>query len=491
MRIKPRLSVYVVGLLFTAMAWSGGYGQARTSDPATRIAEIFDAGQNAHERGELAKAVEMYSEALKLDSLFWQAEYQRSVALRSLGRLEEAKRGMIQTIGILADFEGVDEGRQMLFRARLGLAELQAILGDLEGAEKSYRELERLATGQPGLAVGWQAGQAEVSLRLGKLPEALREVEAAIKGGDKRPSTVALQGVILVRSGKIEEGEKWLSESLRQQPENLVALQQRAEILLNRRDFKAAIADLREVLRLDPKRTEIRVQLAWALAQNKESSEALALYRDVLQADPSNNEARQAVAALTIEAGSSDEAISQLDELIKAEPNRADLRAQMGELLVRNQPERALEQYLLAARIEPNRVSHRIGAGSALVRLRRMPEAIGVLRTALTMSPTDDIAYYAHTNLGTALYELNDFAAAIPEFRWILEHQTDEKRIPITLYFLAICLDRTGDYEEALKVYQQFLSRATEGNQLEIDKVKLRLPVIQKQIREGKGRKKR
>ena len=466
--------------------------QDRMVDVSTKVAELFDAGQSAHERGELERAIVLYSEALKLDKLFWQAEYQRSQALRVVGRAAEARQGMLRTIELLSEYQSIEEGRQIMRRARLGLAELSRSLGDLNEAEKSYAEVAKMSTVGGALPVGWQVGQAEVLLGLGRLVEAQAAVEAAITTGDKRPATIALQGLILIRQGKMEEGERLLSESLRQDPGNTFALRQRAEIVLSRRDFKAGIADLREVLRLDPGQAGgIKARLAWALAQNKESTEALRLYQEILQDDPTNNAVRQAVAALSIEAGESEEAIKRLDELIKAEPGRADLRAQMGELLIKSQPEKALEQYLYATKIEPNRVSHRIGVGSALVRLRRMAEAIGVLRAALAMNPPDDVAYYAHTNLGTALYELNDFAAAITEFLWILEHQTDEKRIPITLYFLAICHDRTGDYEEALKVYQQFLSRATNVNKLEVDKVNLRLPILQKQIRDGKGKKKK
>ena len=86
---------------------------------------------------------------------------------------------------------------------------------------------------------------------------------------------------------------------------------------------------------------------------------------------------------------------------------------------------------------------------------------------------------------------MNDFGGAVPEFSWILAHQQDEKRVPITLYFLAICFDRLGEYDQALKVYQQFLEKATNVNQLEIDKVRLRLPILQKQIRDGKGKRKK
>ena len=91
----------------------------------------------------------------------------------------------------------------------------------------------------------------------------------------------------------------------------------------------------------------------------------------------------------------------------------------------------------------------------------------------------------------SALFELNDFAGAVPEFIWILDHQQDQRRIPVTLYFLAICYDKLGEYELAEKSYQDFLLKATTSNQLEIEKVKLRLPVLQKQIREGKGKRKK
>jgi hypothetical protein len=96
---------------------------------------------------------------------------------------------------------------------------------------------------------------------------------------------------------------------------------------------------------------------------------------------------------------------------------------------------------------------------------------------------------YAHTNLGTALDELMISPPLFLNFVDTGASDSREKDSDHTLFFSHLP-DCVGDYEEALKVYQQFLSRATEGNQ-SIDKVKLRLPVIQKQIREGKGRKKR
>jgi len=368
--------------------------------------------------------------------------------------------------------------------------EIQASQQNYAGAEASYKQLLKLAVGDRLLTARGNAALADLYLETGKPDESLRSIVAAIESGDERPRSLAIRGMILCQIGKVEEGLKWLDDSLRLDPDEVIARRQRAEIYLQRRDLKAALDDLQVAVRKQPDLTG-RLRLAWAYAQNRQNKEALEIYQQVLRDDPANNDARLAVAALTIETGSSEDAIAQLEGLIKLEGNRADLRAQLAELLIRQQPERALEQYLLAAKLEPQRISHRVGVGATLVRLRRMAEAVGVLRTALDMKPEADIAYYAHTNLGTALFELNDFAAAIPEFIWILEHQTDEKRIPITLYFLGICYDRLGEYEEALKIYEQFLVKATTVNQLEIEKVQLRLPVIKKQIKDGKGKRKK
>ena len=484
------VSIIYICLISTLVCQATVVAQNRPGDPATRVAELFDGGQNAHERGDLAKAVTLYGEALAIDGLFWQAEYQRALAWRSLRKMAEAGKGMTRTIELLADYAETPEGKQMLQRAWQALAEIQASQQNYAGAEASYKQLLKLAVGDRLLTARGNAALADLYLETGKPDESLRSIVAAIESGDERPRSLAIRGMILCQIGKVEEGLKWLDDSLRLDPDEVIARRQRAEIYLQRRDLKAALDDLQVAVRKQPDLAG-RLRLAWAYAQNRQNKEALEIYQQVLRDDPANNDARLAVAALTIETGSSEDAIAQLEGLIKLEGNRADLRAQLAELLIRQQPERALEQYLLAAKLEPQRISHRVGVGATLVRLRRMAEAVGVLRTALDMKPEADIAYYAHTNLGTALFELNDFAAAIPEFIWILEHQTDEKRIPITLYFLGICYDRLGEYEEALKIYEQFLVKATTVNQLEIEKVQLRLPVIKKQIKDGKGKRKK
>ncbi len=91
-----------------------------------------------------------------------------------------------------------------------------------------------------------------------------------------------------------------------------------------------------------------------------------------------------------------------------------------------------------------------------------------------------------HANLATALFQLKKYEEAIPEFFWLAEKQPD---LPITYYFLAISHDSLGKYMDAMANYQQFLRIADANeNKLEIEKVNLRLPGLQKLIKQNKGK---
>src|SRR5256885_7580483 len=74
--------------------------RAQTSDaPDTDDAvNLFQRGQDAHEKGELARALELYEAAIRLRPEFPEAEYQRAVALVSLKRLADAEQGFRRAI---------------------------------------------------------------------------------------------------------------------------------------------------------------------------------------------------------------------------------------------------------------------------------------------------------------------------------------------------------------------------------------------------------
>ncbi|HEX8920645.1 MAG TPA: hypothetical protein VF766_04165, partial [Pyrinomonadaceae bacterium] len=80
------------------------------------------------------------------------------------------------------------------------------------------------------------------------------------------------------------------------------------------------------------------------------------------------------------------------------------------------------------------------------------------------------------------------FPAALSEFKSLLETKPD---LVVAYYFIATAHDFLGEYREALAAYETFLARADASkNQLEIDKVNLRLPLLRNQVKRGEGAKK-
>lgn len=463
--------------------------KSESKDGVKQAESLFESGQTAHQNGDLEKAVGLYTEALKLDPELWQAEFQRGIAWVSLNKLTEAKGSMARVIDLLKQFPDSNELSQISARVQITLAEIYDSENNAVEAEKAFRRAIEL---NPKAARA-HTGLAEILLEAGKMDDAIASARAAIAEGDDNGATYSMLGVAQMRSGKRDDALLSFGESLKRDPKNVFALRNRAEALIGKNSLNDAIVDLQSALAIEPL-VQTRLRLAGVYIQARQYGEAISIYQEVLKADPANVEARTALAAMMVESGKGAEAITQLESLIKADPNRADLRAQLAELYLPTQPEKALEQYGAASRLEPSQPSHEIGMASALVKLRRFQEAVALLSKVIAQNPKDDLAYFAHTNLATALFELDDFQNAAREFIRILEYQRnrgDQKRAAVTLYFLGICFDKLGDYEQALKAYEQFLIIASTENQLEIDKVKLRLPSLQRQLKEGKGKRKK
>ncbi|NOT60184.1 MAG: tetratricopeptide repeat protein [Acidobacteria bacterium] len=330
---------------------------------------------------------------------------------------------------------------------------------------------------------------AELSLRNNQPAEAVKFAQEALSNGDNSAQTVGLLGEALLLANKPREAVAAFTQALSLEPQRAAFLLGRATAYAQINDETKAIQDLTAALPLENNATT-RLRLARLYANSKAYAEATTLYQQVLKDEPDNQEAQTALAVLLVESGQSAEAIAALENLLKTSPDRADIRAQLAALYLPTAPDKALIQYLAANKLKPEVLSYAVGAGSAMVKLKRFSEAAALLRRVLEQNPTGETAYVTHTNLATALFELDDFVNAAREFVWILNQQRDRQRAAVTLYFLGICFDKLGDLEQAQKVYKQFLTVAGPENQLEIEKVNLRLPPLKRQLEKGQGKKK-
>lgn len=447
-------------------------------DDATDPVRLFERGQGAHARGELEKAIGFYEQALKVRPEFPEAEFQRGSALASLGRFAEADAAFrlaisykknwslpYSALGVVLMRQSRDKDAEQFFRQALSIDNKDAV---------ALRMLSGLR------------------LRAGDTKEALDLAKRATANGEAPVSAWVDLAIAQRASGDKAAAKSTLNHVLADEPENIAALIERADLFIDEKNFELAITDLKTAAKLTPGDKAVASRLAEALQQSGKADEALAVAKAAgleVQQAAGNGAAGVVGTPEDIEAAnSSDPATARkaLEKLLEKNPRNAMLLGRLGASYRTDAPARSLEFYRKASELQPEAFEYALGYAAALVQARRFPEAANILRKVVTAAPDN---YVARANLATALYESKRYQEAIPEYEWILAAKPETF---VVHYFIATAHDYLGEYPEALASYEKFLTVAdAKTNQLEIDKVKLRLPTLRRQIQLGEGVKKK
>jgi tetratricopeptide (TPR) repeat protein len=472
-----RLVVFLVAVLLLIPALST-VSLAQTedafSDAAADPVKLFERGQNAHARGDLIKALEYYDEALKVRPEFPEAEFQRGSVLASLDRLVEADASFRRAIALRQDWP--------LPYSSLG-ALLVRLQRDVE-AEAFLRQAIKLdAQGSLAIRV-----LAEIRLRAGDAKEALQLARLATNDPDAPVATWILRSLAERAVGDNAAALVSLDHALEIEPKNPSALLERAELRIALGDKERVAADLKTAEPLIKDKALLsRLASAYDLAGKPEDARRIAESAGLLQTADNSSKSAGNVSGTPeeIAAANSDDPVASrqaLEQLLKKNPNSAMLLARLGASHRTSDPERSASFYRRALEFQPNNAEYATGYSSALVQMRRFAEAVAVLRQAIAVTPDN---YAAHANLATALYRLQQYPQALVEYEWLLKAKPD---LAVAHYFIATSHDYLGEYKQALAAYENFLERADQNtNQLEIEKVRLRLPTLRRQIKLGEG----
>jgi tetratricopeptide (TPR) repeat protein len=278
-----------------------------------------------------------------------------------------------------------------------------------------------------------------------------------------------------------------LTRALELEPRHVPARLRRVELYIAAGDKPRALADLRVLQDAARRDVKLAVSVADLYARAGEREEAQAILRYLPEEAKRSAEVRGMEAALSVvNCEDTPQARSALSKLLETEPRNASLLACLGQLNRTADPERSLDYYRRAAEVEPQNVGYATGYAAALIQLRKFAEAATILERIIKVSPDD---YAAHANFATALYELKLYKRALAEYEWITRARPD---LGVTYFLIGSAHDHLGEYADALSAYETFLARAdAQHNQLEIEKVNLRLPSLRGQIKRGEGKKKK
>lgn len=431
----------------------------------TRAVRLFNEAQEAHADGDLDKALELYHQALGLMPEFPEAEFQCGSIYESRGRLAEAEAA---------------------YRRALALRENWTLpmsaLGGLLVGRGEFKEAERLlsrALEIDGNCIPCYPALTELYLRNNAPDSVLRthlQKLTILTYKARIPAGVwAAKAAVERFVGEISAARESLKRGLAVDPSNTALNFENVELLLVEGDTEGAVSAARALVAADPDSAAAKVRLARALYSAGNSKEAIS----ILETAADDEEAASALKAIRATAS---EDPGEIEKQLEKEPDSASLNGRLCTLLRIDDPSRALTYCLRASELEPANIGHAVGYAAALLQLRKYPEAAALLSRLKSVAPEN---YTVRANYATALFQLGRFEQALDEYVWITEQQPD---LAAGYYFLAICHDKLGAYAPALAGYRRFLDLADpETFKLEIERVELRLPILQDQIKKGKG----
>lgn len=440
------------------------YAQDEQKDPVA----LFNQGQDAHEKGDLAKAIALYEEAIKIAPEFPEAEYQRGTALQSLGKDAEAEKAFRRAIGLRENWNlpMVNLG-EVLVRSNK-FAEAETVLNKAISLDPNYPQSYLALT--------------ELRLKTKASPEVLKSLLVKLQDISVKNSNASIwaaRGAIERNLGDKASAKSSINRALSVDPENNFALSESAELALSENNFSEAQNTAVRLIKASPNFPSYKLLLARVYAASGNPDESLKILQTLDENAPDVLSLRNSITT------ASTKDVSVLEKQLADNPQNAALLGRLCNL-TRKIPAKALDYCRRASIAEPNNVGHAVGFGAALVQAKQYPEAINLFRKLLQIDPEN---FAIHSNLALALFESNNFSEAKPEYEWIIKSNPN---LAVAYYFLAISHDNLREYEDAMSNYRKFLAAADPNqNQLEIDKVNLRLPSLERQIKQGSGVKKK
>jgi Zn-dependent membrane protease YugP/Tfp pilus assembly protein PilF len=253
--VPGEMSIWVAVLMpVLAMSFVVGRHKPATGGPSKpKAIESNNAGNLLGEQGDLAGAIAMYSQAIRLDPNLAQAYCNRGTSYTRAGRLDDALADLNRAVQLAPT-----AGDPRLCRAHLFMMrkEYEAALVDLD-------EVLRLVP--ENLAIV-RLQQGNVWLEMAQYDQAIGAFTEALDRGGHWPLARCNRALAYLRRGDLRSAVADCDEAIRLAPDLAVAYNNRGTALIKLGDYTAALTDLRTANRLDPQQPNAYKNLAWLQA---------------------------------------------------------------------------------------------------------------------------------------------------------------------------------------------------------------------------------
>jgi len=407
-----------------------------------RIALLF--GRIDDARDNMSQAETHFKRAIAADPEFFEAHVALGRFYLRLRRLQEAREQFEQAaskapenaavragLGELALAENAIPRAQQEFKravelnpnladAHLGLSRLALLAGNVEEAQKEIQTALEL---DPSSLPGGRLQNGRVLWRLGKVDEAISELEKA-KTDDPRSVDIPITlGAVRLAKGDTAEAESNLLLALGREPSNPEANFYMAQVKARRSEFTQAIDSMRSAVERAPRRADYRLAFGTIYKDAKRNAEALEQWQEAVKLDPTLAEAHEALGQAHLDRGNFDAAIDSFQATLKADPQRTRTLAFIGDThFAATRWREAIRSYESALKADPKLTFVYYKLGRAYNEMGQYAKAIDWFRKAIQEDPSNATAW---NNLGYAYKEKGKRKEAVQAFKEYLQLKPD------------------------------------------------------------------
>jgi len=196
--------------------------------------------------------------------------------------------------------------------------------------------------------------------------------------------------------------------------------------------------------------------------------DGVSLWKDVMEKSPNKARGHENLGVAYKEAGLLDLAIHQYREALRLQPEYPQAYNDLGIAYTeKNLVDDAKSAFYKALELWPNSSKAHNNLGAVYKKQGILDKAISEYQQAIKLDP--DFAD-AHNNLGVVYVERGLLKEGITEYRKAIKL----KPVPEIYYNLATALELSGEKQEAIEHYQQFIELAPEKYHLHVKKAKNR-----------------
>jgi protein O-GlcNAc transferase len=274
--------------------------------------------------------------------------------------------------------------------------------------------------------------------------------------GRQRPpeaSATLQRAVSFHQQGKLEEADRLYQAALRTRPHHFDALHLLGVLRAQQGRAAEAVKLISRAVEQQPQSADAQLNLGNALAALNLHSEALAAYDKALSLGGRTANALLNRAILLSKLERNAEALASLDDALSIDPRHAEALFNRGIVLANlNRLSEAIEAYDQVLAIQPTHLAALYNRGNALMRLSRHADAVASYQRAIALKPDHAGAL---ANLGKTLTAMNRHDDALAVYETVMARRPDD---PVAHYNRAVALTMLKRHEEAIASYERALS---------------------------------